>query len=284
MTNENMRKGQTNNSYNNYNRELPGAFEKETSSLKRFYGIVYTALGPAGFVLLGTCVLIGGTPIITRSWNIIWLLVGILVIILGTQLYLLKYHTLGTSKSRTVGIILGIVLLLAVPLGLTSQRTFRGEVQLHNSSTDKQLHFLDDAATSFGVLTETQGLLYLTREQALTFGDIFQQAIVQSQQISRKWNVALGAKIPNDDYRHLADLLSKTAAIQSEGLQSYLSDLITPEIYLENKVIAANLQLAVLLGSGPDSVYFEIVRLEYKLANPSKPGAETTVVNTRGND
>jgi len=214
------------------------------SRLRAVVGVLQPLLGAT----LLTVAVVGGTPLVSGTWNPAW---GAASLVLSSALLVTYPRTWKktTRGIRAVGIGVALLVAAGAATGMVAQNVVEGRAQLRGSVVDVAVEERDDLERSLSVLVENHGLLTLPSEQAIPLRDrlVYQRAIEQSRAIADRWNPATAGDpvlpVLGDAYV----LLNRAATGQTEALTGFVENLGDPEPAKARAVVERTNAVAAML-------------------------------------
>ncbi len=220
--------------------------------------IVLTA--PILFVMVAVYALISGSPAVTGNWSPRHLIVGCVLILGICTMGFRSYHRTKYSRLHYISLCLSALLFAASVVGVTQQDTIGTKVLLNGSELKEHKQTLDAAQRDLDILIGNQILLRLTPAEIETLGsydtirNFYTQGMLQSEQVSNRWNTNLGVVIPSGVDPLLYAYLNEAGSRQSKTMAIHYNNYITPEPGLEATIVQPMAQLEIRLGSGQNSI------------------------------
>lgn len=215
---------------------------------------------PILFVLVAVYALISGSPVVTGKWSPVHLVIGCGLIVGICAIGFRSYYKTKYSRLHYISLCLSALLFAASVVGVTQQDTIGTKVLLNGSEIKEHKQTLDRAQRDLDILIGNQILLRLTPAEIETLGSydnirsFYTQGMLQSEQVSNRWNTNLGVDIRSGVDPLLYSYLSEAGLRQSKTLAVYYNNYIAPEPGLAATTVQPIAQLETRLGSGKDSI------------------------------
>lgn len=215
---------------------------------------------PILFVLVAVYALISGSPAVTGEWSLRHLIVGCVLILGICTMGFRSYYRTKYSRLHYISLCLSVLLFAASAVGVTQQDTIGTKVLLNGSEIKEHKQTLDAAQRDLDILIGNQILLRLTPAEIETLGsydtirNFYTQGMLQSEQVSNRWNTNLGVAVPSGVDPLLYAYLNEAGSRQSKTLAVYYNNYITPEPGLEATIVQPIAQLEIRLGSSQNSI------------------------------
>ena len=221
---------------------------------------IIVLVSPILFSLVVVYTLTSGSPVVMGKWSLIHLAVGCALLIGICGLGFRSYYKTKYTRHHYMALCLSVLLLAASMVGVTQQDTIGTKVLLNNSTLHERKQTLDEAQRDLDILIGNQTLLRLTRAEIDALGsydnitDFYTRAMLQSEQVSDRWNTNLGVMVTSEIEPLLYAYLSEAGSRQSKTLVIYYNNYITPEPGLEATATQPIALLEIRLGGGKESI------------------------------